>query len=55
MYVINFNIKRPPSGPQKPLTFNELGAFLMSVAKSVANGFFLPYFLMIFSYYQLYE
>ena len=47
-------MKRPPSGPQKPLTFNELGAFLMPVAISVANGVFLAYFLL-FSYYQLYE
>jgi len=37
-----------PSGPQKPLTFNELGAFFMPAAKSEAKGLFLAFF---FSFY----
>jgi hypothetical protein len=48
MYVININMKRPPSGPQKPLTFNELGAFFMPLAESIAKRVFVAYFISFY-------
>ena len=49
MYVIKNNMKRPPSGPQKPLTFNELGAFSFKKFKQkktlIAKGPFFVFFI----------
>ena len=43
-YVIYFNVISPPSGPQKPLTINELGAFFVEdPLMSIPNPFWIKF------------